>query len=114
VGSILRDGLGIGIASGLVVGLTFGLYHAASPEFRISAAYMAIRGRAPWRFMSFLEEAYRLTVLRQSGASYQFRHTELQERLAARYTPIQGTPAAAGAEESETSATPAAQAQDAS
>jgi NACHT domain len=118
VGSVFRDGIGIGIASGLVVGLTFGLYHAASPEFRISAAYMAFRGRAPWRFMTFLEKAYSLTVLRQSGASYQFRHTELQKRLTARYTSKQGTPAAehahAGTEESEISATPAGQAQDVS
>jgi hypothetical protein len=118
LGSILSDGLGIGIASGLVVGLTFGLYHAASPEFRISAAYMAICGKAPWRFMHFLEEAYRLTVLRQSGASYQFRHTELQDRLAVRYQSQLGERVAehtdAGTEESTTSSTPAGQAQDAS
>jgi hypothetical protein len=52
------------------------------------------------------------------GASYQFRHTALQERLAAKYRSRRGAPAAehtaAGTEESETSSTPAGQVQDAS
>jgi hypothetical protein len=94
-GRIIGDGLGIGIASALVVGLTFGLYHAASPEFRIITVWMAMRRKAPWRFRHFLDEAYRLTVLRQSGAAYQFRHIELQLRLAARFQDDQGKPAAA-------------------
>jgi hypothetical protein len=86
VGSVLSDGLGIGIASGLVVGLTFGFYHAASPEFRIITWWLAIQRKAPWRFKRFLDRAYKLTVLRQSGAAYQFRHLELQLRLDARFT----------------------------
>jgi hypothetical protein len=85
VGSVLGDGLGIGIASGLVVGLTFGFYHAASPEFRIITWWLAIQRKAPWRFKRFLDRAYSLTVLRQSGAAYQFRHLELQLRLDARF-----------------------------
>jgi hypothetical protein len=84
-GSVIGDGLGIGVASALVVGLTFGLYHAASPEFRIITWWLAIQRKAPWRFKRFLDKAYCLTVLRQSGASYQFRHVELQKRLAARF-----------------------------
>lgn len=86
LGSVLGDGLGIGIASGLVVGLTFGFYHAASPEFRIITWWLAIQRKAPWRFKRFLDRAYSLTVLRQSGAAYQFRHLELQLRLDARFT----------------------------
>jgi NACHT domain len=85
LGSVLSDGIGIGVASGLVVGLTFGFYHAASPEFRIITWWLAIQRKAPWRFKHFLDRAYNLTVLRQSGASYQFRHMELQERLADQY-----------------------------
>lgn len=92
VGRVIGDGLGIGIASGLVVGLTFGFYHAASPEFRIITWWLAIRGKAPWRFKRFLDQAYKRTVLRQSGAAYQFRHMELQLRLAARYKAMEGTP----------------------
>jgi hypothetical protein len=85
LGSVIGDGLGIGIASGLVVGLTFGFYHAASPEFRIITWWLAIQRKAPWRFKRFLDRAYELTVLRQSGAAYQFRHLELQLRLDARF-----------------------------
>jgi hypothetical protein len=85
LGSVVSDGLGIGIASGLVVGLTFGFYHAASPEFRIITWWLAIQRKAPWRFKRFLDRAYKLTVLRQSGAAYQFRHRELQLRLDARF-----------------------------
>jgi NACHT domain-containing protein len=83
--SIASNGLGIGVASGLVIGLTFGFYHAASPEFRIISWWLAIQRKAPWRFRRFLDQAYRLTVLRQSGATYQFRHEELQRRLADRF-----------------------------
>jgi hypothetical protein len=32
--------------------------------------------------LTFLEDAYRRGVLRQSGAVYQFRHSLLQEHLA--------------------------------
>jgi NACHT domain len=93
VGLVIGDGLGIGVASGLIVGLTFGFYHAASPEFRIVTWWLALHGKAPWRFRRFLDQAYERTVLRQSGATYQFRHIELQVRLAARYRGTEGTPA---------------------
>lgn len=36
----------------------------------------------PWRLMRFLDDAHRLGVLRQVGPVYQFRHLELQARLA--------------------------------
>jgi len=82
---VIGDGLGIGVASGLIVGLTFGFYHAASPEFRIASLWLAILGKAPWRLVRFLDQAHRKTVLRQSGAAYQFRHIKLQERLASQF-----------------------------
>jgi hypothetical protein len=34
--------------------------------------------------MGFLNDAYKRGVLRQAGAVYQFRHIELQHRLATR------------------------------
>jgi hypothetical protein len=83
--AVIGDGLGIGIASGLVIGLTFGFYHAASPGFRIIGWWLAMRRKAPWRLKRFLREAHRLTVLRQFGPTYQFRHKELQLRLAERF-----------------------------
>lgn len=83
--AVIGDGLGIGVASGLVVGLTFGFYHAASPEFRIASLWLALQGKAPWRLVRFLDQAHKKTVLRQSGAAYQFRHVKLQERLASQF-----------------------------
>jgi hypothetical protein len=43
-----------------------------------------VRGFLPWRLVSFLQDAHRRGVLRQAGAVYQFRHIELQHRLATR------------------------------
>jgi hypothetical protein len=81
---IIRDGLGIGLSAGLVVGLCFGFYHAASPNFRILTWWLACQGKVPWQFRHFLEDAHQRTVLRQTGASYEFRHVILLNRLAAR------------------------------
>ena len=81
---VVRDGLGIGLSSALVVGLAFGFYHAASPEFRIIHWWLALQRKAPWRLQHFLEDAHHRSVLRQSGATYEFRHVVLQRRLASR------------------------------
>ena len=68
----------------IVVGLCFGFYHAASPDFRILNWWLACKGKVPWRFRRFLDDAHQKTVLRQAGASYEFRHVILRDRLAAR------------------------------
>jgi hypothetical protein len=81
---ILSDGLGVGLSSGLIAGLTFGFYHAASPGFRITNWWLASRGKVPWRLKRFLDEAHQKTVLRQAGAAYEFWHVILRNRLAAR------------------------------
>ena len=80
--TIISNGLGIGLSSGIVIGLTFGFYHAASPTFIIDNWWMALQGKAPWRLMRAFKDAHKKTVLRQSGAYYQFRHVYLQEYLA--------------------------------
>ena len=82
--------------AGLVVGLAFGFYHAASPDFRIVNWWLAARGKVPWRLKHFLEDAYQKTVLRQAGASYEFRHVVLRDRLAARLRDEQQRAAAIG------------------
>jgi len=80
-----------GPGPGLAFGITFGLITvlmAATPKawgrFVICKVFLALRGRQPWRLMSFLDDAHRRGVLRQAGAVYQFRHIELQQRLALR------------------------------
>ncbi|MBC7274300.1 MAG: hypothetical protein H5T76_37285, partial [Streptomyces sp.] len=45
--------------------------------------WLALTGRAPWRLMTFLDDAHQHGVLRQSGAHYEFRHEHLRHRLAA-------------------------------
>jgi hypothetical protein len=52
-------------------------------RFQAARAWLALRGRLPWRPMRFLADAHRRGVLRQAGAVYQFRHSRLQDRLAA-------------------------------
>jgi len=84
----LRDELGIGLSSGLAVGLCYGFYHAASLDFRILNWWLACQGKVPWRFRHFLDDAHQKTVLCQVGASYKFRHGIPQDRLAARLEEI--------------------------
>jgi hypothetical protein len=78
----ISGGLGVGLATGLVIALVFGFHHAASPTFLIVSWWLALRRRMPWRLMHFLTDAHKRGVLRQSGADFEFRHTILQEHLA--------------------------------
>jgi hypothetical protein len=48
----------------------------------LAARWLAGTGRLPWRLMTFLDDAYRLGLLRVVGPAYQFRHAELQDHLA--------------------------------
>jgi hypothetical protein len=47
----------------------------------ISGIY-SLRRKFPVQSMRFLQDAYRLGLLRTSGSAYQFRHADLQDRLA--------------------------------
>ena len=75
------SGRWIGIAAGAGMGMSFGA--AAWPSYSVARIWLALWRRLPWRLMSFLADAHKRGVLRQAGAVYQFRHTELQHRLAA-------------------------------
>jgi hypothetical protein len=81
-------GPALGTTAGLVVSMAFTLgccsVTLAWSRWRITCASLAILRRLPWRMVSFLEDAHRRGVLRQAGAMYQFRHLELQRRLADR------------------------------
>jgi hypothetical protein len=84
----LVSGLALGVVVGLVGGpvLGFGLsaVQMAWPSYVLTKGWLALRHRLPWSLMAFLADAHRRGVLRQSGAVYQFRHIELQHRLATR------------------------------
>jgi hypothetical protein len=78
-------GLPFGFAFGLMIGLMLGLVRSVWMEFLVARIGLAVLGRVPWRFMSFLADAHeRRGVLRQVGAVYQFRHLDLQRHLAGR------------------------------
>ncbi|HEX6340931.1 BTAD domain-containing putative transcriptional regulator [Umezawaea sp.] len=66
---------------GLSVGLSVWLARASGALGPV-VVWLAARGRVPWRFLTFLDDAHRRGVLRQVGGVYQFRHGRLQERLA--------------------------------
>ena len=81
------QGIGVGLASAVAVTLAAGFRQASWGQFTVARWWLAIRGRLPWHLMGFLAEAHRRGVLRQAGAAYQFRHIELQHRLANRAAP---------------------------
>jgi hypothetical protein len=77
-GVLLGAGFGVGIS------ILYFSYLTAWSSFQLARIWLALRHRLPWSLMSFLVDAHRRGVLRQVGAVYQFRHIELQRRLANR------------------------------
>ena len=79
-------GLGVGISTGLTIGAGFGLavsgFGSAWPQWLMARGWMTLAGRAPRQLVKFLEDSRQRGVLRRTGAVYQFRHIELQHRLA--------------------------------
>jgi hypothetical protein len=85
-----EDGLGFALVLGLgwlIFGLALGLLGVSSG----AASLLLFTELALWRrtrrvrFMPLLETALKQQVLRQAGAVYQFRHADLQDRLAEQY-----------------------------
>ncbi|TQJ53722.1 NACHT domain-containing protein [Streptomyces sp. SLBN-115] len=74
----------------LSFGFLFGLMAGAG---RVALRYMAFlfcgRGKLTWRLGRFLDDCYRLGILRIAGNAWQFRHRELQDHLASRPLPAQ-------------------------
>jgi hypothetical protein len=80
---LVKDGLGVGLSAGIVVGFVFGAYHATSPSFVIARVWLWLRRELPWGFMAFLADAHtERGVLRENGAVYEFRHLEIADYLA--------------------------------
>jgi hypothetical protein len=75
-----------GLGIGLTIWLAIALSHAW-PQYLISTAWLAARGKLPWRLAAFLSEAHELQILRQRGGAYQFRHARLQDYLAGAVPP---------------------------
>jgi len=80
----LETGLAFGLLACLAVGFQYAWSEAAWPSYTLARGVLALRHGLPWPLMDFLEDAHKRGVLRQVGAVYQFRHIELQHRLATR------------------------------
>jgi hypothetical protein len=79
----LAAGIGGGLGGELAVQLHSERGEAAWGRYVLARVGWAMTGRLPWRFMGFLADAHEHHgVLRQVGAVYQFRHLDLQRRLA--------------------------------
>ncbi|HXL88966.1 MAG TPA: hypothetical protein VN969_08305 [Streptosporangiaceae bacterium] len=93
-GNGLEAALEIGITNTVTVGLAFGFVRATYGRFFLARTWLAMRGDLPWRLMTFLRRAHEdYGVLRQNGASYEFRATDLQHRLAEQPLPPRRFPA---------------------
>jgi hypothetical protein len=73
--------IGLGLVFGLLAGFVFGLGQL-SGQYLVAVAVLHVRGLLPLRLLTFLDDAHRLGILREAGPVYQFRHAELQDRLA--------------------------------
>jgi len=78
-------GLTFGLTLGFVSCLVSGLRAGAAPSLLFTELALWPRGRRRVRFMSLLETALARQVLRHAGPVYEFRHADLQDRLAKRY-----------------------------
>jgi NACHT domain len=87
-GEILKLRIAIAVALGIAGWLTFSLAASRSawPRWLIARSWLALRGQLPWRLLAFLSDAHKRGIIRQQGAVYQFRHLELQHRLAVKAT----------------------------
>ena len=85
-GSVAGPGAGIaiGVPAGALVGLGVSARQTAWPSYLLTVGWLAFSHQLPRPLMSFLADAHQRGVLRQAGAVYQFRHIELQHRLANR------------------------------
>ena len=80
----IATGVVTGVVTGVWLGVIGGSAFSAWPYYALTRAWLALRRQLPWHLMDFLADAHRRGVLRQAGAVYQFRHIELQHRLANR------------------------------
>lgn len=75
----------LGLAGGINLGLAIGFLGVPSRAwgaYTFSHLWLTVRGAQPLQLMRFLDDAYRLGLLRIVGPVYQFRHAALQDHLA--------------------------------
>jgi hypothetical protein len=71
------------LITGLTTGIAIGFHRAMWGRFIVAQHSLARQGKLPRQLMEFLVDAHEYRgVLRRAGPVYQFRHIELQRRLA--------------------------------
>ena len=78
-------GIAVGLALGVPTGLGVGAHHAWWC-YLLATIRLSRQKLLPRDLISFLDDAYRLGLLRTVGPIYQFRHAELQDHLATHFT----------------------------
>lgn len=79
----LTYGIGLGVACFVSVGISLAFCQALWGRLFVARVWYALGGKLPFDIMAFLKDAHiNRGVLRQAGAVYQFRHSQLQRRLA--------------------------------
>ncbi|MFF4605363.1 trypsin-like peptidase domain-containing protein [Streptomyces sp. NPDC001339] len=79
----LLAGLVFGMEAAFGAGLGYGLSFTAWGQWAaLARIWLPLTGRLPWALIAFLDDACERGVLRQAGAVYQFRHSELRDHLA--------------------------------
>jgi NACHT domain len=75
-------GIAVGLSNVIIPGLGLAFIQARWGAFTLARCWLALTGQLPWQLMTFLDDAYDRGVFRQVGAVYQFRHINLQRRIA--------------------------------
>lgn len=79
----LSGGLLLGAVGGLAVALSYALVFTAWGQWIVlTRIWWPRQGRLPWSITRFLDDAHKRGLLRQNGAVYQFRHTQLHNYFA--------------------------------
>jgi hypothetical protein len=84
LGYSLVTALGVALTTGLAFGLVISTPKTAWPAYAMTRYWLALQRRLPWSFQAFLADAHQLGILRRAGTVYQFRHADLQRRMATR------------------------------
>ncbi|MFE1805570.1 hypothetical protein [Streptomyces sp. NPDC059533] len=76
---------GTHVVEGLVLFMAMALWVPLAvrtwPRYVVACCWLRLRGLLPRDPMGFLEDAHRMSVLRQVGGVYQFRHKDVQDHL---------------------------------
>jgi uncharacterized membrane protein len=84
-------GILFGICVGLMISVLSGLVNGEKSGL-VCIKYFALRlvlwmyKHIPWNYGQFLEEAVKVDLLKKEGGSYKFRHNELREYIAEKYS----------------------------